>query len=35
MVQVGMLLSDVPQSVTPSQQFKDILRIVDAAQEEA
>ena len=34
MVQVGMLLSDVPQSVTPSQQFKDILRIVDAAQEE-
>ena len=34
MVQVGMLLSDVPQSVTPSRQFKDILRIVDAAQEE-
>ena len=34
MVQVGMLLSDVPQSVTPSQQFKDILRIVDAAQDE-
>ena len=33
MVQVGMLLSDVPQSVTPKQQFKDILRIVDAAQE--
>ena len=34
MVQVGMLLSDVPQSVTPAQQFRDILRIVDAAQEE-
>lgn len=33
MVQVGMLLSDVPQSTTPAQQFKDILRIVDAAQE--
>lgn len=33
MVQVGMLLSDVPSSVTPQQQFKDILRIVDAAQE--
>lgn len=34
MVQVGMLLSDVPASVSPAQQFKDILRIVDAAQEE-
>ena len=32
MVQVGMLLSDVPKSVTPGQQFKDILRIVEAAQ---
>jgi alkanesulfonate monooxygenase SsuD/methylene tetrahydromethanopterin reductase-like flavin-dependent oxidoreductase (luciferase family) len=33
MVQVGLLLSDVPKSVTPAQQFKDILRIVEAAQE--
>lgn len=32
MVQLGVLLSDVPKSVTPSQQFKDILRIVEAAQ---
>ena len=34
MVKVGMLLSDAPESVSPRQQFKDILRIVDAAQEE-
>ena len=34
MVQLGVLLSDVPRSVTPSQQFKDILRIVEAAQNE-
>jgi alkanesulfonate monooxygenase SsuD/methylene tetrahydromethanopterin reductase-like flavin-dependent oxidoreductase (luciferase family) len=33
MVQLGMLLSDVPSSVTPDQQFRDILRIVEAAQE--
>lgn len=33
MVQVGLLLSDVPKSVSPAQQFKDVLRIVDAAQE--
>jgi len=32
MVQVGLLLSDVPKSVTPAQQFKDVLRIVEAAQ---
>ncbi|MDR7303933.1 LLM class flavin-dependent oxidoreductase [Haloactinomyces albus] len=32
MVQVGLLLSDVPKSVTPDQQFKDVLRIVEAAQ---
>jgi alkanesulfonate monooxygenase SsuD/methylene tetrahydromethanopterin reductase-like flavin-dependent oxidoreductase (luciferase family) len=32
MVQVGLLLSDVPRSVSPSDQFKDVLRIVDAAQ---
>ena len=32
MVQMGLLLSDVPRSVTPSQQFKDVLRIVEAAQ---
>src|SRR6266542_1563302 len=33
MVQVGLLLSDVPKSVTPAQQFKDVLRIVESAQE--
>jgi len=33
MVQMGLLLSDVPKSVTPSQQFKDVLRIVEKAQE--
>jgi alkanesulfonate monooxygenase SsuD/methylene tetrahydromethanopterin reductase-like flavin-dependent oxidoreductase (luciferase family) len=33
MVQVGLLLSDVPASVSPSQQFKDVLRIADAAQD--
>lgn len=33
MVQMGLLLSDVPKSVTPAQQFKDVLRIVEAAQE--
>jgi alkanesulfonate monooxygenase SsuD/methylene tetrahydromethanopterin reductase-like flavin-dependent oxidoreductase (luciferase family) len=33
MVQVGLLLSDVPKSVTPAQQFKDVLRIVEKAQE--
>jgi probable F420-dependent oxidoreductase len=32
MVQVGLLLSDVPASVSPSQQFRDVLRIVEAAQ---
>lgn len=32
MVQVGLLLSDIPKSVTPSQQFKDVLRIVEVAQ---
>src|SRR5580704_265129 len=32
MVQVGLLLSDVPASVPPSQQFRDVLRIVEAAQ---
>jgi alkanesulfonate monooxygenase SsuD/methylene tetrahydromethanopterin reductase-like flavin-dependent oxidoreductase (luciferase family) len=32
MVQVGLLLSDVPKSVTPSQQFRDVLRIVETAQ---
>jgi len=32
MVQVGLLLSDVPTSVSPSQQFRDVLRIVGAAQ---
>lgn len=33
MVQVGLLLSDVPKSVTPAQQFRDVLRIVEKAQE--
>jgi alkanesulfonate monooxygenase SsuD/methylene tetrahydromethanopterin reductase-like flavin-dependent oxidoreductase (luciferase family) len=33
MVQMGLLLSDVPKSVTPAQQFKDVLRIVEKAQE--
>jgi alkanesulfonate monooxygenase SsuD/methylene tetrahydromethanopterin reductase-like flavin-dependent oxidoreductase (luciferase family) len=32
MVQVGLLLSDVPASVSPSQQFRDVMRIVEAAQ---
>ncbi len=32
MVQVGVLLSDIPTSVSPAQQFRDVLRIVDAAQ---
>ena len=32
MVQVGLLLSDSPRSVSPSDQFKDVLRIVEAAQ---
>src|SRR3981189_1383599 len=33
MVQVGLLLSDVPRSVSPSQQFKDVIRIAEAAQD--
>ncbi len=32
MVAVGMLLSDVPSSVSPKQQFDDVRRIVEAAQ---
>jgi alkanesulfonate monooxygenase SsuD/methylene tetrahydromethanopterin reductase-like flavin-dependent oxidoreductase (luciferase family) len=32
MVQMGLLLSDIPKSITPAQQFKDILRIVETAQ---
>ena len=32
MVQVGLLLSDSPRSVTPAQQFADVRRIVEAAQ---
>jgi alkanesulfonate monooxygenase SsuD/methylene tetrahydromethanopterin reductase-like flavin-dependent oxidoreductase (luciferase family) len=32
MVQVGLLLSDVPKTVSPQQQFRDVLRLVDAAQ---
>jgi alkanesulfonate monooxygenase SsuD/methylene tetrahydromethanopterin reductase-like flavin-dependent oxidoreductase (luciferase family) len=33
MVQVGMLLSDVPRSVPPAQQFQDVLRIVGEAEQ--
>ena len=33
MVQVGLLLSDVPKSLTPAVQFNDILRIVAAAED--
>lgn len=33
MVQVGLLLSDVPRSISPSEQFRDVMRIVDATQE--
>jgi alkanesulfonate monooxygenase SsuD/methylene tetrahydromethanopterin reductase-like flavin-dependent oxidoreductase (luciferase family) len=33
LVAMGLLLSDVPTSVTPAQQFKDVLRIVEAAEE--
>lgn len=32
-MKVGMLLSDVPNSVAPREQFDDLLRIVEAAQE--
>jgi len=32
MVQIGLLLSDVPKSVSPAQQFNDVLRITEAAQ---
>ena len=32
MVQVGLLLSDVPKTVPPAQQFQDVRRIVEAAQ---
>lgn len=32
MVEVGLLLSDVPKSVSPRQQFRDVLRIADSAQ---
>jgi alkanesulfonate monooxygenase SsuD/methylene tetrahydromethanopterin reductase-like flavin-dependent oxidoreductase (luciferase family) len=32
MVQLGILLSDIPKSITPAQQFKDIRRIVETAQ---
>ena len=32
MVQVGLLLSDVPTSVPPAQQFSNVRRIVEAAQ---
>ncbi|MCW2529084.1 MAG: class flavin-dependent oxidoreductase [Pseudonocardiales bacterium] len=31
MVQVGLLMSDIPKSVSPDQQFRDILTVTDAA----
>lgn len=34
MVHVGLLLSDVPASVPPDEQFRDVLRIVAEAQEQ-
>jgi alkanesulfonate monooxygenase SsuD/methylene tetrahydromethanopterin reductase-like flavin-dependent oxidoreductase (luciferase family) len=34
MVQVGLLLSDVPRSVPPEQQFQDVLRIVGEAEQQ-
>ena len=33
MVAMGLLLSDVPASVPPQQQFKDVVRIAHAAQD--
>lgn len=33
MVATGLLMTDIPRSVSPQQQFSDILRVVDAAQE--
>ncbi len=33
MVQVGLLLSDIPASVSPQQQFRDVVRLVHAAEE--
>jgi len=33
MVQVGMLITDVPRSVPPAQQFNDLLRIIEAGQD--
>lgn len=33
MVQVGLLMTDIPKTVSPKQQFEDTLRVADAAQE--
>ncbi len=33
MVSTGLLMTDIPKSVSPQEQFRDILRVVDAAQE--
>lgn len=33
MVATGLLMTDIPKTVSPRQQFSDILRVVDAAQE--
>jgi len=32
MIRTGLLMTDIPRSVGPRQQFSDILRVVDAAQ---
>src|SRR5947199_10245714 len=32
MVQVGLLLSDVPSAVSPAQQFKDVVSVAQAAE---
>jgi alkanesulfonate monooxygenase SsuD/methylene tetrahydromethanopterin reductase-like flavin-dependent oxidoreductase (luciferase family) len=33
MVQVGLLMTDIPRTVSPQQQFSDTLRVVEAAQQ--
>ena len=33
MVAMGLLLSDVPASVSPAQQFRDVVRITHEAQD--
>jgi hypothetical protein len=31
MVQVGLLMSDIPAAMSPQQQFQDTLRVVEGA----